>query len=105
MSIYIKGMEMPKDNEILCINIMANGNVYYSLDLNANPIANAFHVPPHRRLIDADALMKVLGITDMDCEKCELSDHAAFCTLGPEFTAACCAIEYAPTIIPADKED
>lgn len=56
MSILIQGMEMPKDDEILCININANGDVYYNLDLSVNTIAKAIHVPPHGRLIDADVL-------------------------------------------------
>lgn len=56
MSILIKGIEMPKDDEILCIDIRANGNVCYNLDLNVNTIANAVLVPPHGRLIDADTL-------------------------------------------------
>ena len=51
------------------------------------------------RLIDADALMKTLGITDMDCEKCEWqSGYGAYCSRGGDFEDACSAIEDAPTI-------
>ena len=51
------------------------------------------------RLIDADALMKVLGITDMDCDKCEWqSGYGSYCSRGNDFTDACSAIEDAPTI-------
>ena len=49
------------------------------------------------RLIDADALMKTLGITDMDCEKCEWGDYN-HCIRGGDFEDACSAIEDAPTI-------
>ena len=49
------------------------------------------------RLIDADALMQTLGITDMDCDKCGWGKHG-FCTRGSDFTDACTAIEDAPTI-------
>lgn len=49
------------------------------------------------RLIDADALMKTLGITDMDCGKCKWGDHG-YCTRGSDFVDACTAIEDAPTI-------
>lgn len=49
------------------------------------------------RLIDADALMQTLGITDMDCEKCEWGDYN-HCIRGSDFEDACSAIENAPTI-------
>lgn len=51
------------------------------------------------RLIDADALMKTLGITDMDCEKCALRNKSyPVCNRGDGFADACSAIEDAPTI-------
>ena len=50
-----------------------------------------------RRLIDADALMQTLGITDTDCGKCDL--HGAMgCSKCGDFVDACIAIEHAPTI-------
>lgn len=49
------------------------------------------------RLIDAVALMKTLGITDMDCEKCEWGEYN-HCIRGGDFKDACSAIEDAPTI-------
>ena len=53
------------------------------------------------RLIDADALMEALGITDMDCDKCEWqSGYGSYCSRGSDFTDACTAIEDAPTIEP-----
>lgn len=49
------------------------------------------------RLIDADALMQTLGITDTDCGKCDL--HGAMgCSKKGRFVDACVAIETAPTI-------
>ena len=51
------------------------------------------------RLIDADELMKTLGITDMDCEKCKWGSHGR-CTRGGDFEDACSAIEDAPTVEP-----
>ena len=54
------------------------------------------------RLIDADALMKTLGITEMDCERCEWGEYG-FCGRGRGFTDACTAIEAAPTIEPERK--
>lgn len=53
------------------------------------------------RLIDADALMKTLGITDMDCVKCAWYSKAyRQCKRGGDFEDACTAIEDAPTIEP-----
>ena len=54
------------------------------------------------RAIDADALMKTLGITDMDCEKCEWGDYN-HCIRGGDFEDACSAIEDAPAIEPERK--
>ena len=58
------------------------------------------------RLIDADALMEALGITDMDCGKCKWGDRG-WCTRGSEFEDACLAIEDAPTVdaVPTEFHD
>ena len=51
------------------------------------------------RLIDADALMQTLGITDMNCEKCAWYSKAyRRCKRGGDFEDACVAIDDAPTI-------
>lgn len=53
------------------------------------------------RLIDANALMQSLGITNMDCDKCAWHDKEwSRCKRGGDFEDACCAIEDAPTIEP-----
>lgn len=49
------------------------------------------------RLIDADALAASLGITNMDCLKCDWHGSLG-CKRGSDFVAACEAIEDAPTI-------
>jgi len=57
------------------------------------------------RLIDADALMQSLGITDMDCDKCAWHDEERnLCKRGGDFVDACCAIEDAPTIDAIDRQ-
>lgn len=56
MDILIKGLNMPKDGEMLCIDIHPDGKVSYNLDLKCKQIATAASIPPHGRLIDADAL-------------------------------------------------
>ena len=55
MSILIKGMDMPKDGGLLCVNIYPDGKVCINLDLECKRIATAVPVPKHGRLIDADA--------------------------------------------------
>lgn len=49
-------------------------------------------------LIYKDALLKELGITNEDCEKCAWGDGYGYCTRGSEFTDACDAICTAPVI-------
>lgn len=57
------------------------------------------------RLIDADALMQSLGITNIDCDKCAWHDKEwSRCKRGGDFEDACCAIENAPTIEPQRKK-
>lgn len=50
------------------------------------------------RLIDKDALMAVLGITDEECSKCNLGDGTGYCTFSSEWTTACDEICTAPVI-------
>lgn len=86
MSILIKGMEMPKDGETIGVYIDGRGKVYEWLRdaiRDEHSIADAIPVPPHGRLIDADALLGDLPV---------------------EYPSIVYAIETAPTIIPADKE-
>ena len=58
MSILIKGLDMPKDRDILYIDIYSTGKVAHDFDLECKQIATAVPVPPHGRLIDADALLE-----------------------------------------------
>lgn len=54
MSILIKGMEMPTGNDELRLIIRSNGQVVISHKTYYDE-AEAVPVPPHGRLIDADA--------------------------------------------------
>ena len=56
MSILIHGIEMPKDGDLLCINIHPDGKVCIGLDLDCEQIATAIPVPPHGDLIDTGAV-------------------------------------------------
>lgn len=60
MSVLIKGIDMPKDGGLLCVNIFPDGKVCINLDLECKRIATAVPVPPHGRLIDADALRRAM---------------------------------------------
>ena len=95
MSILIKGMEMPTNGELLCINIYPDGKVCISLDLNCKQIAAAVPVPPHGRLIDADKLNK-------KPKKCFWVEDGA----SPKSEWFICASDLfdTPTVIPASKE-
>ena len=41
MGIYIEGIDMPKDDELLCIDIYPDGKVCINLDLNNKQVATA----------------------------------------------------------------
>lgn len=50
------------------------------------------------RMIDKDALLKELGITDEECEKCDRGDGSGYCTMSSDWTYVCDAICTAPVI-------
>ena len=95
MGVYIKGMDMPKDGEQLCININPDGKVCINLDLSCEKVGTAVSVLPHGRLIDADAyeeLIRGLGNREYRRENGTICDAIKF--LHPH---------YAPTIIEAEE--
>ena len=62
MSVYIKGMEMPKDYSVI-VKIFPDGRVgtipyvqWFKVDLI--PGTQAVPVPPHGRLIEAEPIVK-----------------------------------------------
>lgn len=96
MSVYIEGMEMPKNGSCIQIVIDDDGKVYPSVEkciLKMDSIAKAVSVPPHGRLINADAL----GITDFEIVMCN-GDYKELAKMILE------KIENAPTVIPASEE-
>ena len=89
MSVLIKGMEMPEEGR-LTLQISADGAVYVvnSCSITAETYTtDAVPVPPHGRLIDADALERRTHYDDFDCLVLDASD-----------------INDAPTIIEAEGE-
>lgn len=87
MSILIKGMKMPNPGHIVLVEIDENGDVFAAYDGGRTKLTQhkAIFVPPHGRLIDADALDYSLGIEDED-------DYVHW------------TLESSPTIIPASEE-
>ena len=91
MGIYIKGMEMPK-NEPLLVKINPDGSVSTTAK-NGYKKYQAVPVPPHGRLIDADALEKIM------CEGIAPSVKDGGFKHPFDIIRA---VANAPTIIPAD---
>lgn len=94
MEIYIKGMEMPTEEQsVITINIYSDGVVTcYDDDVERKAVS----VPPHGRLIDADALWVEIN------KICDRRDA------GIIFDLTCLqqllsAVRHAPTIIPAEE--
>lgn len=92
MGIYIKGMEMPK-NEPLLVKINPDGSVSTTAK-NGYKKYQAVPVPPHGRLIDADVLIKSLSLDEDDAENGASLLMAIFIEV----------LKAAPTIIPAEEE-
>lgn len=97
MSVLIKGMEMPK-NCLLCpLSVLSGERLFCEITkeevLRSKRMSDCplVPVPPHGRLIDADALLQ-------GCERVQ-GEFAI-----REYAFSQSAIENAPTIIPSDKE-
>lgn len=94
MSILIQGMEMPKPYDHLFVGESLAGDLFVRNDTQEGDNVVWYplvEIPPHGRLIDADELLtsKVVG--------------TQIAGWGKMYHETC--IEYAPTIIPADKEN
>lgn len=95
MSIYISGIEMPKSHPI-CIVVDAAGQAR-QYDLKNDRYTNdelyeAIPVPDHGKLIEAEPIMKFI------------TDGLNNGEFGYDQIKVLAEIQYAPTIIPADKE-
>ena len=105
MSVYIKGMEMPKN----CDNCWALDDYGdyprcriteeqrgYNFPIREKRMDNCplVEIPPHGRLIDADANIKILKKCAADPE----NDMARVC-----YNYAAALLDACPTIIPAEE--
>lgn len=93
MSILIKGMDMPKEIDILFV--YPSGEVFARAgkDLTAEQY-EAIEIPPHGRLIDADALREKFHIPE---------DWMSIAQALVHITGIWAEIDNAPTIIPGNK--
>jgi len=102
MGIYIKGIELPNENDILTIAIDKNGNVLsvfldeerceLCLRRPKNKPVTAIHVPTHGRLIDAETLKTYVD----DFYKTHISLEAS---------ALMAALDNIPTSIPEEDKN
>ena len=89
MGVYIKNMEMPTAPVLFCIH--PDGKVFADLEGGWREY-KAIPVPPHGRLIDADAL--IIDLMDRGMEGMQTDDLHEIQQ----------AVMDAPTIIPASEE-
>lgn len=94
MGVLIKDMKMPKGFEMLVV--FSDGTAHKCLPGMREHVekGTAVPVPPHGRLIDADALYKEA------LKRSETKDGYYNC-LDP--VISCYTIDHAPTIIPAEE--
>ena len=104
MSILIKGMEMPKDIEPELVIEFADGidgkryaRLYHYRHGGLTEWLEAIPVPPHGRLIDADALLE--SIKEAKKKQPEISD-----VYDEDYFAVAEWVAYAPTIIESEGE-
>jgi hypothetical protein len=98
--IVIRGMEMPKIGEILCINIFPDRKVTRQLDLSCEQIATAIPLPEgHGRLKDSRYIIDT--IKETYCSACACSPTSFNCQLC-KITKVIEIIENASTIVPAE---
>ena len=110
MGIYIRGISMPKDGECVVVvpsgvvqKYKAGGIAFYEYQDRTEETV-AVQLPPHGRLIDADALLKDHGL-GMYCPKCKRDERSCQFEMIHTTMDFCEWIEDAPTIIPADPEE
>ena len=78
MDILIKGMEMPENNESIKVFIITSEGVFLMVDEGKGKKLDAVEVPPHGRLIDADAEIKAWEQTKIVLKECDQKRTFAF---------------------------
>lgn len=109
MSIYIKGMNFPPEGCRVIIAVDGDG-VVYRMRINGDYIfeqsdkREAIEIPPHGRLVDADAMAAKDDADYEDAMECiaDVSSRSIVCQLHYGVRKM---IEEADTVIPADREE
>ena len=95
MGVYIRGMEMPKNCFCCAFDVyglcLINANTEKSNEISHN--CPLIEIPPHGRLIDADALVLPNNLNDWN----SVSEYVH------NITDCWKAIDNAPTIIPPEE--
>ena len=94
MGIYLPKVYMPQGDETLTIQICPDGSIWQRFR-GTVPGAKSVSVPPHGRLIDADALINNLEFTT---KHCTIKGHTA-----QRYREMIVELSVAPTIIPEEK--
>ena len=112
MGVYVKGMEMPKGNDELRLIIHSNGQVIISHQTYYEEAeeAEAVPVPPHGRLIDADALAAEMKKRQEEAGKWlrEAKDRETAVRADAVLSFLCevkLTIDKMPTVIETDDKD
>lgn len=107
MGVYIKGMEMPNKNMERCIilRFYPNGHI---CDENGRRY-NTIPIPPHGRLIDADALMGEFEKAQRTMQQHGREYSCSFLSSSQELSTEWYCVEdifeNAPTVIEAEEGD
>lgn len=102
MSVLIEGLEMPTGCSALTLKVWPDGQVEIFDADGEWKTSKAIPVPPHGRLIDADALDDAFTGLRWDSEGlAHWGGRNEWCLSGNEVEEL---FNNAPTVIPADKE-
>ena len=100
MAIYIKGVELPKDDDYTVLTVYADGNVYYRTQNERKEVfTEAVYIPePHDRLLDANKIFNDEKLCyGVACEECQ------FLYKTENILESCCKVERmikdSPTVI------
>ena len=104
MSILIKGMEMPKDGAYWCEIGVAGEIATITIHGEDRKSFRLIPIPPHGRLIDADVLMLMIQ-EYIDEYGWDVDEHGFHSEKWCAMKETEMAINDAPTVIPADKEE
>lgn len=105
MSILIKGMDMPDENQCVTVRIWGTGLIQTVDDYHSFIVWNgkATEIPPYGDLIDRDAIINALQeLFDKRARDAEFTGNRGACVT---WNDAIYHIKSAPTIIPADVSD